>query len=368
MKKATRIRYSAAVAATVLLVFSSCATGSRGRLGDISQSAPGSDSYWEFASPAAQGMDGGLLSGLLSEIDRAGHDIRSVTVVKNGKIVMDWYGWNRKTRQAVKTDDLVHFWSVTKSIVSVLLCAAEAEGKIEGPTETVMRWFTADGILNDNPEKRRMTLADLLTLRSGLKPIEERENAALFTDASNSAKAIFDRPMVAEPGTRWIYNNGDPQIASEILRRATGKKPAEYADEKLFGPLGISDYRWEADKSGTNFGGVGISMKPRDMARFGLFCLREGQWEGKQIIPAELMRALTSKHADTGMPVGNYGYYWWLPPIGGYVARGYLGQQIFVFPDQDLVVVITANLDYPNTGIVLNDLMAKYVLPAVKPR
>jgi len=103
--------------------------------------------------------------------------------------------------------------------------------------------------------------------------------------------------MADAPGQVFAYNSGAPTILTAILRKATGKSASDFAAENLFGPLGITDFGWRTDRNGLEAGGAGIRLTPRDMAKLGYLYLREGFWEGKQIVPGKLGESLV-READ----------------------------------------------------------------------
>jgi CubicO group peptidase (beta-lactamase class C family) len=138
--------------------------------------------------------------------------------------------------------------------------------------------------------------------------------------------------------------------------------PRDFADQYLFQPLGISNIQWDTDAAGILIGGWGLQITPRDMAKLGYLYLREGQWDGQQIVSAEWVKNATRKHTETGGDLG-YGYQWWThPALEGYTATGRYGQTIFVIPKADLVVVTTAEgTDHDD----IFRLIEQYILPAV---
>jgi CubicO group peptidase (beta-lactamase class C family) len=333
-------------------------------LRDLSQTGLETDDYWVFAAPRSEGMDPGRLEEMLTAIDKGSYNIHSLTVVRNGKIVMDCYGTDWKHDRTMTPGDLHELHSVTKSVTSLLLGIAIGEGKIPGVDSRVMSWFPDDGITNLKSGKMDLTLEDLLTMRSGLDWTEGSDDS-LFFDPAVTARVILGRPMTSAPGTVWGYSSGNSQILGEILRRATGKTPAAYADEKLFGPLGITKYKWSADHSGTSYGGWGLFLRSRDMARIGWLCLQGGLWEGRRIVPSDWLETATARHTATPWDGGGYGYHWWTPFMGGFAARGYEGQMIYVFPEKKLVVVFTSKLDNMKAVSILDGLVSKYILPSI---
>ena len=130
-----------------------------------------------------------------------------------------------------------------------------------------------------------------------------------------------------------------------MLTRATGKSAAEFAQERLFGPLGITDVQWRQDPQGHSVGGYGLYMHPRDMAKIGYLYLRHGEWDGRRLLPPRWTEKVF--HATVDMRMGSpstfrYANGWWtLPQQDVYMAVGFLQQIIMVIPRLDLVVVVT---------------------------
>lgn len=137
-----------------------------------------------------------------------------------------------------------------------------------------------------------------------------------------------------------------------------------FAEKHLFEPVGIRAGLWRQDPQGVHWGGADLFLTPRDMARFGHLFLKNGAWNGRQIVPrewvAESTKAQVKTHGWGG--IEEYGYWWWLDPVG-YFAVGLGGQVIVVLPEQELVAVFTGAV--PES--VPFSLIRKYVLPAIRP-
>lgn len=133
----------------------------------------------------------------------------------------------------------------------------------------------------------------------------------------------------------------------------------------LFSPLGIKNIRWEADKSGTQYGGWGLWLKPRDLARFGYLYLKKGVWNGQQLVPSSWVEVSTKSNAVTTWSTGLYGYHIW-PFMDGFATRGYMGQDMYIFPEKDLIVVFTAALPYKMADNILDGIVESYVLQALQ--
>ena len=161
-----------------------------------------------------------------------------------------------------------------------------------------------------------------------------------------------------------------------MISETTGLNALDFAKENLFAPIGVKIASWPTDGEGINLGYGDLVMNPQDMARFGYLYLNEGQWDGKQIIPADWVRASQQPLAANNGNVGiqpMYGYLWWVnPDLGFYNAAGSGGQSIFVIPELDMVVVFTSNIEANQFGEgkwwegTPDELFRVYILPAVE--
>jgi CubicO group peptidase (beta-lactamase class C family) len=185
-----------------------------------------------------------------------------------------------------------------------------------------------------------------------------------YLNADNAVQYILDRPMVAAPNTEWHYNSGSSHLLSAIITRTTGKPTEEYAKSKLFTPLGISKYAWDADKQKINRGGLGLALTPRDMAKFGYLYLNKGKWNNEQIIQEDWVTTSTSAHSDTYW-AGKYGYHWWIKNDDCYASQGACGQNIFIYPKKNIAIVYTAGLPVDKADAILLQLTSDYIIPAI---
>ena len=137
----------------------------------------------------------------------------------------------------------------------------------------------------------------------------------------------------------------------------------EFAEENLFGPLGIADVDWPTDPDGVSVGYSELRMRPHDMAKIGFLYLNEGQWDGEQIVSSKWVAASSREHISATLEDG-YGYQWWIDDSGIYLALGYKGQFIYVVPEKSLVVVFTSTLpDYD--FYVPQILLIDFIIPAI---
>ncbi|MGC9396167.1 MAG: serine hydrolase domain-containing protein [Anaerolineae bacterium] len=316
---------------------------------------------WRTALPQTQDMDPERLQQMFDAIKEQDLALHSVVIVRNGYIVAEAYyaPYEQNTRHEL--------YSCTKSFISALVEIAIAgsapEGAPEGVDESVLTCFPTHNFANLDTRKSAMTIEHLLTMTSGLDWPEGDPIYRQMWGSPDWVQFVLDRPMVAEPGSRFNYNSGCSHVLSAIVAERSGMLTQDFAQERLFAPLGISNVRWDVDADGLAIGGWGLQITPRDMAKFGYLYLNEGVWDGQQIVSAAWVQTSTTPHVQTEQTLG-YGYQWWTyPKWGAYTARGRYGQLIFVIPEYELVVVFTAGL---NNDAPLVALIEDFIVPAVQ--
>ena len=140
-------------------------------------------------------------------------------------------------------------------------------------------------------------------------------------------------PVVGIPGQTYVYNTGGSHVLGVTVAKAAGKPLEDYADEVLFRPLGITR-RLDAVPQDEVSAGSGLEMTARDMLKLGHLYLRNGEWDGEQIIDPEYAAAATTWQSagdSTGAWAG-YGYQWWITATNAgypaFFALGYGGQHL----------------------------------------
>jgi CubicO group peptidase (beta-lactamase class C family) len=301
-------------------------------------------------------MDSELLVRMFDYIADQEAEVHSVLIVRNGYVVMEayFYPYNRD-----RAHDLT---SCSKSFLSALVGIAIDEGYL-ALDDKALDFFPDRTIANDSPLKREIMVEHLLLMQSGLNWPESSvsyssSNNVLWQmmDSRDWVQFVLDRPMAVAPGTTFNYSTGDSQLLTAVLERATGASTQDFARTRLFEPLGVSStrWRWSSAPDGVAFGGGGLGLTPRDMAKFGTLYLEDGVWEGEQVVPADWVEAsVTPSH---------YGYQWWRLANGGYAALGYGGQRIAVVPGLELVAVITGDF----SGTTSAYLVDTFIVPAAR--
>lgn len=179
--------------------------------------------------------------------------------------------------------------------------------------------------------------------------------------------------MVDEPSTYFNYSTGASHVLSAVLTEATGMSTCEFAHTYLFEPMGIEAEFWGVDPQGYFAGGHSVSLTAREIAKFGMLFLNEGNWFGQQLVPGWWVVASTTPRIDIGNNYAGYGYYWWLNRISGYdmySALGYGGQLLHVIPDLDVVLVITHTIRRNRRDFAEEaesyDFIRNYLIPAIE--
>ena len=261
---------------------------------------------WIISTPEAEKVDRSNLDQayrLLYNDDRFWM-ARSLLVIRNGKLLAEAYPHDPSDR-----DLFANMQSCTKSFTSVIMGVAIENGVDISVDDKLYDIYPE--LFDDDPVKREMTIADALTMQTGLEFNNDEHTLQLYQTKNNSAGFVLSFPRLSEPGTVMHYNDGAPQLVSKAIEVKTGKTEAEYAREHLFGPLNITDWQWESANDGSSFGAFSLYLKPRDFVRVGQLLLQNGKWHDKQIINVDYLTLATSHLVDSENN-SPYGFYFWI--------------------------------------------------------
>ena len=319
---------------------------------------PGAE--WAVAPPADEGVDPGQLAEARSYAFGPGRNTQGVVVVRHGKIVAEWYA------PGADEDSYAASWSVGKSFASALVGIAIEQGKIPSVDEPMTTYFPQW----KGTDKAAMTLRNVMQMESGLAWNEDygpagaadSQVAQMIVNHPDELAYVADQPLAEKPGTRWSYSSGDAMLLSAVIGRATGMSAEAYAEQVLFGPIGIDQVDWWQDAKGHTLTFCCLDTTSRDFARFGLLYLHDGRWGDRQVVPS----AWVHDSIQNAPGASGYGYMWWLGPPSGapkdtYAAIGHDGQYIYVIPSLDLVVVRNGTyVKDPGPPIADPNLFSKY--------
>jgi CubicO group peptidase (beta-lactamase class C family) len=269
--------------------------------------------------------------------------LHSLLASWRGEVVLErYFNGARATRAA-------NVKSVSKSIISALVGVAIDRGMVPG-LETPIRTYFPEIAKDKDARKQRITIEDLLTMRSGLESTSNR-NYGAWVQSRNWVQHALAKPLFAEPGTEMQYSTGNTHLLSAILTKATGASTWQFAQDSLAKPLGFTLPRWPQDPQGIYFGGNDMLLTPRQMLSFGELYLRRGRISVKgsdpttHVVPQKWIEQSFVPRGISPISGNQYGYGWWMREIAGhqaYFAWGFGGQYIILVPDLDLVVVTTS--------------------------
>lgn len=298
------------------------------------------------------------LEALEAEIKENYNNIAGITVFRDGEMLYDRY-FNECT-----SNDPIHIFSATKSIISLLIGIALDRGYIESVDQRILDFFPDYTVKKREEKIQLITLRNLLTMTA---PYKFKYNPyTKFFSSTDWVKASLD--LLGGKGEigefRYVPVIG-PDILSGILTRVTGESVLTFAQKNLFEPLGISVERslvfeskeeqlayykaksvngWVSDECGTNTAGWGLSLTPAEMSRIGQLCLNNGSWQGKQLVSPEWISESTREHSRWKKIDKGYGYLWWIidEKNQSFAALGDGGNAIYVNPRKKMVISIAS--------------------------
>jgi CubicO group peptidase (beta-lactamase class C family) len=246
---------------------------------------------------------------------------------------------------------------VTKSYTSALVGIALEQGCLTSVDQKMMAFFPELADQISDPRKDQITIRQMLQMRAGY-PWEETDDAlwdALWS--GDYVHLVVDFPLINDPGTQFHYSNLTSHWLGIIVARACDTDMLSFAEEHLFSKLDVEPGEWLKDVDGYRIGCGNIEFTARDMAKFGLLYLDDGEVEGNQFLPVDWVHdslqtysenAWTTSVGSNFKDVG-YGYQWWSVRAGEHdynLAWGHGGQQIVLVDEFDMVIVVTADPFY----------------------
>lgn len=276
-------------------------------------------------------------------------------VLHNGNIVAERYGYKCNGNTPLLS------WSMAKSFTNAIVGLMVSDGIVDiNVPMDIPEW--------QNDERKDITLNDIMQMQSGLEWNEDygaRSNVNLMLHREEDmGYYALDKSLKYRPGTFWYYSSGSTNIVMRYLR---GKFDSDedfyaYIGNRLFAPLGIRDVYFETDMSGTPVGSSYLYTTARNFARFGLLYLNDGMFAGQRILPESWVKYTRTPASASAK---QYGSFFWLNedrhfpdvPEDMYSCNGHDGQQIFIIPSKDLVVVILGYSPKPDHEIDFNRLL-----------
>ncbi len=309
--------------------------------------------------------------------------LHGVLILHKGDVLAERYypgedqNWGRPmgVRTLDKTE-LHDLRSVTKSVVSLLYGIALEEGLVPDLEAPLIDGFPEYEDLAADPERRKITVRHALSMEMGTEwneqlPYTNPENSEIAMElAPDRYRFVLDRPMVQEPGAGWVYNGGATAVISHLIAKGAGRPVDDYAREKLFAPLGITEFEWARGSDGVPSAASGLRMNIHDLAKIGQMMMDGGKWDGKQVVPESWVQESMTPEAEPE-PGIRYGLFWWLSGEGDppYWAAGFGngGQRLFFNKTSDLIVVVFAgNYNRASAWQVPVKIITDFAFPTIR--
>ncbi|MEM9426059.1 MAG: serine hydrolase [Pseudomonadota bacterium] len=311
--------------------------------------------------------------------------LHAVVATQNDELVGEAYfaGEDERWGQSIGVvehgpDTLHDVRSVTKSIVGLLYGIALEEGLVPGLDAPLLEQFPDHADLKDGTACEDITIRDTLTLQMGT----EWDESLPYTDPRNSEIAmelaedryrfVLERPMVTKPGTEWSYSGGAVALIGKLIADGSGMPLDQFAESRLFAPLGIDSFEWIRGSDGVPSAASGLRLTARDLAKIGQLVANDGAYEGTQVIPKDWLAASFVPAADIEEGF-SYGFLWYLAKgLSGdtiVIGIGNGGQRLTVQPKTGLVVVSLAGRYNDWSAWQLGvDVLVNHAVPAVTGR
>uniref|UniRef100_A0A2A4YX93 Beta-lactamase-related domain-containing protein n=1 Tax=OCS116 cluster bacterium TaxID=2030921 RepID=A0A2A4YX93_9PROT len=316
-----------------------------------------------------------LIFKLIENIEHGAYgEIDSLLIVKDGKLVVEQYYNYYGRAQAHQMQ------SVSKSITSLLVGSAIQQGYIKSVDEPIGNYLPKYvHLLKDG--KENISIKHLLTMSAGFDwneqnpPYSDPKNIRMQEAMSeDGVEFTLSRPLINQPGKVFTYSGGYVTVIGAILKNATGAESVlDYLQNtSTLKALNFENLLWQAQTDGRINTAGGVMLRPRDLAKIGQLMLNDGIWDSVELLPKDWVKDSFANHTPTKMKaLTDYGYFWWGKDyvVDGKTysqdsAEGWGGQELLLFADLDLAVIMTANNFNP--GIPTTGMIEDFIIPAFK--
>jgi CubicO group peptidase (beta-lactamase class C family) len=308
-----------------------------------------------------------LLADMVENIAKGTYkNIHSILIMKDGKLVFEEYFYEHHKNK------LHELRSATKSYISALAGIAIEKGYIKSIDQKMLDYFPEYTLKNDLEAKKKISIQNLLTNQSGFDCDVYNSNAtgneSVMAYKKDWIQYSLDMAMADSAGGKGQYCSSNPIILGRIIEKATKMYLPDFAKQTLFNGLGIKNFQWNFKPDSTSAETFcQIYLRSRDMAKLGQLYLNKGLWNGQQILTKNWVEQSLANHSKVaGL---DYGYLWWTKGLEvngtmvyGKLAQGNGGQKIYLYPENNLVVVVTAG--HYNQQSPVHEIVAKYILPS----
>lgn len=266
----------------------------------------------------------GMREALLQHIQRRAEESDSdvVYITQEGEVLLDWTSESELP--------LLEIMSIGKSIIALAIGMLIDEGKIPDIDMPIFHlypeWYQG--------EKQKITLRMLMNHTSGIQTIPDGNE---ISRAPDSVKLVLCAELSNLPGQKFFYNNKAVCLLSGIIQRVSEQSVDEYVKQKLFTPLGISEFGWNRDAVGNPRSLGGVQMRTKDLYKIAQLVMDKGVWKGKKLLKEDWLEQMLTPSVESRHKCG---LLWWVyqkPLI--YAAQGYLGQWLYILPEKKIIAI-----------------------------
>lgn len=352
-----------------LLVFLLCIS--------CSEDNPTPSSFLDYNNSYNEYVRGDILDQLNKEIKQGNYgNIHSLLIIRNDKILFENY------YSAYQRSDLHPIGASTQSVISTLIGIMLHENSSMSMRSKIINLLPGYSSHFENiPQKDQIEIGHLMSHTSGFwwdewtKPFGNEANDAYVMTLSNDwVSHVLSAPMIREPGHEFNYNSGNGILMAPIIQQLTGKNLEQYAKDKLFDPLDITEWKWDRISEDYVNAAWGLHLKPMDLAKIGYLYLKEGVWNDHRIF-GENWKKRSSRNRTYVTNYFNYGYFWWrfsyfadvvqmIDQNDVFFSWGNGGQYLFIIPHLELFVVTTAGNNKDNETLAI-EMLRDYIFPSV---
>ena len=325
----------------------------------IGEELPPDQSPWSYDSPSNVGLSEQSLLDLDDAINVGSFDpVRSMLIIKDEQLVFENY-YGADSRQTIR-----NIGRTTPLITILALGILHTEGTIPDLDERISVLIPENYANLLTGLKQEITLRHLLLQQSGLS-----WNETVFGGGLNNAENdlnlllaspdpidfLLEKPLEAQPGTRFSYNTGASLLLAEIIEFSSGMPFQEFVAERIFQPLNISTIEWSLDRRSKVNAATGLSISSLDLCKLGFLFLNQGIWKGEEIIAESWVNQSTATQVEISNSF-NFGYYWQtlsdnldFIPLGDPNDAYFFSQHLYVQPSQNLVITFGTEEEFLNT-------------------
>ena len=278
-------------------------------------------------------------------------DFRGMVVIKNHQVVMEWY-YNRTQRNTIND-----IRSAGKGITSILLGVAIEEGLVQNIEQDVYSFFSKEKYPSLHEDYKKIKIKHLLDMASGLDADtddwDSPGNAGMWIGKDDWVDYILSIPLVNKPGQKWIYADINAVLIGAIIEESSGMSLKDFAKEKVFAPLGITEYYWFTNASNQTGAAGNLYIGTLDFAKLGVLVANKGKWGNDQIAQADYIERLIERKVfdltEYWSLSNTYGMLWFKNQLTlndkkfDYLfASGLGGNHLVVVPEENMVIALTA--------------------------